>query len=882
MKEESAEFASTISRQNVAKEGWTTYYVDGTNGNDGNNGLTWESAFKTIQAAIDKAESWAKIYIKAGTYAEKLTIEKDNIKLIGEKVTTTIIRGENTNIIRINGNHCSVERITTYQFRVLALEGTAIYLWGDYNSIADCILDSDIGIISWGVYGSGNYCKCINVRTISILDDIVHATGNYWEIHDNLTGGIKVYGNYGKIWNNDVESIYVAVTGGYNTIFHNNLISAPTDNGSPNKWFENFYSVHTTDTNNDGLCDTPYTFVTGTDYTPVSKRNGWLQESLGFGSGGGGDHQGDIEIWDSFEYVSDAALQAKWIEGGDAGNPTRSGTVYEGQYSLQTIIGAGGVGHVYRLLAARNMKTLANIGIASQSSVGGDTFQFTLYDSSGNYSYWTETCNVAANTWTYHNINPHSAPTGVGPAVTGVDLEDVVEIRMASLTASSTYKFDFIKFSSLVASKIGLGYDGFDDAVEDSSSVRGHLLLTNEVLARTGTFYFVGIGGNDANDGKSWTNRRLTVASGYGLCSSGDTLIIGPGTFTENTNFNTDGVWLIGRQPGLVSGTTIIGASTMTCKANRFENIFFYNTAGTVVKVGNDADSNNNEFWYCRIGGAGSAIVVHIDASVASGAQANIFDHCNLYEGSTAVILIDGGAAIGNVFRECRIRPQTGVASHGIHVNHASTLRNTFIDCVIVGAGSTGTGIFFQAGTHNIADNCFVNDITTPYNIAANNYIVGCHEDSEITSNNTVQEDFKAIYDKISPLGGSLVTKAITFTALAAAADLFTVTGDVIVRIIAVVKTNCASAGGCNAEIGIAADTDAIIPTTDVTLLAAQEIWHDATPDSEIEALVTFREYIITDGNDIIITPSAQIDSGALLFYCFWTALSSGATVVAA
>ncbi len=134
----------------------------------------------------------------------------------------------------------------------------------------------------------------------------------------------------------------------------------------------------------------------------------------------------------------------------------------------------------------------------------------------------------------------------------------------------------------------------------------------------------------------------------------------------------------------------------------------------------------------------------------------------------------------------------------------------------------------------------------------------------------------------ISPLGGTLVSKAITFTDLAVAADLFTVTGDAIVRIIAVVKTNCASAGACNAEVGIAGDTDAILPTTDVTLLAAQEIWHDATPGSEIEALVTFREYIITNDNDIIITPSAQIDSGAVTFYCFWTALSSGATVVAA
>ena len=328
----------------------------------------------------------------------------------------------------------------------------------------------------------------------------------------------------------------------------------------------------------------------------------------------------------------------------------------------------------------------------------------------------------------------------VANAFDGKILEDTLFLIMGIRTVPAEV--------AALEGKVGAGYDGLDDAVEDSSSVRGHLLLTNEVLARTGTFYFVGIGGNDANDGKSWTNRRLTVTSGYGLCSSGDTLIIGPGIFTEDINFNTDGVWVIGRGQGH-EGTNIRGASTMTCKSNHFEDIFFFDTVGTVVKVGNDANANYNEFPNCRIGGAGSAIPLHIDGSVAGGGSFNIFDKCNIYEGSTAAVLIDGGAATGNILRECRVRPQTGVASHGIHVNHASTLRNTFIDCVVVGAGSTGTGIYFQAGTHNIADNCFVNDITTPYNIAANNYIVGCHEGSLIATNNTIQDDLKTLFDTI-------------------------------------------------------------------------------------------------------------------------------------
>ena len=90
------EIDSVISRQNVAKEGWTTYYVDGTNGNDANNGLRWESAFKTIQHAIDKAESWAKIYVRDGTYVENVEVpaSKHNLSLIGESSSGTIIQAD--------------------------------------------------------------------------------------------------------------------------------------------------------------------------------------------------------------------------------------------------------------------------------------------------------------------------------------------------------------------------------------------------------------------------------------------------------------------------------------------------------------------------------------------------------------------------------------------------------------------------------------------------------------------------------------------------------------------------------------------------------------------------------------------------------------------
>jgi len=132
-------------------------------------------------------------------------------------------------------------------------------------------------------------------------------------------------------------------------------------------------------------------------------------------------------------------------------------------------------------------------------------------------------------------------------------------------------------------------------------------------------------------------------------------------------------------------------------------------------------------------------------------------------------------------------------------------------------------------------------------------------------------------------LAENFVQKDVTFSNTAAGSPaMFTVTGDVIVKIICVCTTNLTSAAASNIELGISGNTAAIIAQTVATEIDAREIWHDATtPDSEIEALSVIKEFIITDGNDILLTTSAQMDTGALSFYCYWTPLSSTGAVVA-
>lgn len=89
------------------------------------------------------------------------------------------------------------------------------------------------------------------------------------------------------------------------------------------------------------------------------------------------------------------------------------------------------------------------------------------------------------------------------------------------------------------------------------------------------TQYFVGPGGNNANNGTSWALRRLTITSGLTLLSaaSQDQLIIGPGTYREAPNFNVSGgsVYSTGTV-SVTNGSAVVTGSGTSWNANAFAN----------------------------------------------------------------------------------------------------------------------------------------------------------------------------------------------------------------------------------------------------------------------------------------------------------------------
>ena len=134
----------------------------------------------------------------------------------------------------------------------------------------------------------------------------------------------------------------------------------------------------------------------------------------------------------------------------------------------------------------------------------------------------------------------------------------------------------------------------------------------------------------------------------------------------------------------------------------------------------------------------------------------------------------------------------------------------------------------------------------------------------------------------LQDINGLTVIKSITFANTTGAQTLFTVTGDVILRVFGVCKVAVESAGACNIVVGVSGTTNKFIASTDATALEANEIWHDTTPDATIEADTVSATYIVSNGQDVILTPSAQLDSGRIDFYCQFRPLSTDADVVAA
>jgi len=114
--------------------------------------------------------------------------------------------------------------------------------------------------------------------------------------------------------------------------------------------------------------------------------------------------------------------------------------------------------------------------------------------------------------------------------------------------------------------------------------------------------------------------------------------------------------------------------------------------------------------------------------------------------------------------------------------------------------------------------------------------------------------------------------------------ELFTVTGLVRVRIIAVVTTTGDDTTGdtSNIQLGTDGDTDGFIAATDVDDLLEDELWYDATPTTKFDttSTVVIDKTVNTEDVGYEITGEAAT-AGVIVFHCWWEALDGTGAVVA-
>ena len=141
---------------------------------------------------------------------------------------------------------------------------------------------------------------------------------------------------------------------------------------------------------------------------------------------------------------------------------------------------------------------------------------------------------------------------------------------------------------------------------------------------------------------------------------------------------------------------------------------------------------------------------------------------------------------------------------------------------------------------------------------------------------------------------GLRVTKSMTFAGATVGdpgeydgagnpATLFTVSGLVIIRLFAYCTTTLTGASA-TLEIGTTDSTAALIAQTTGTDIDKGEIWHDATPDIDLEASTIATEYIMcgTESNIIQTVATADVTAGALDYVCCWYPISDDGQVKSA
>jgi len=121
-------------------------------------------------------------------------------------------------------------------------------------------------------------------------------------------------------------------------------------------------------------------------------------------------------------------------------------------------------------------------------------------------------------------------------------------------------------------------------------------------------------------------------------------------------------------------------------------------------------------------------------------------------------------------------------------------------------------------------------------------------------------------------------------TGAQAAYTIFTITGDVMMQVFGICDVAVTGAT-TTLELGVVGNTAVFLPQIVGTILIANEIWHDVTPDATVDQRTAALSvpFIVANGQDAILTiGTADVTAGDIDFYALWRPLSADGDVSAA
>ena len=266
--------------------------------------------YTTIQEAINNANEGETILVKAGTYYERVIVNKP-LSLVGENKQNTTIDGSGTEtVVYVIANNITLSGFTIQNGEQgiylsyssnnvisgndVSSNGYGVYLWGSSHNV---VSGNEASNNDYGIYLEGSSCNTLSGNNISNNgygtrlyhsdNNVVsgnEASNNDYGIYVGDSGSTRISGNnvsnnndgiYLSYSSNNVISGNDVSSNGYgvylwgsshNVIFQNNFINytEPLRSiGSVNSWDNgvegNYWSdYHGADADWDGINDTPY------------------------------------------------------------------------------------------------------------------------------------------------------------------------------------------------------------------------------------------------------------------------------------------------------------------------------------------------------------------------------------------------------------------------------------------------------------------------------------------------------------------------------------------------------------------------------------------------------------------------------------------------